>query len=124
MNKISSRYISEIKSFFPLYGKNERKYLNNLKTTVIDYCEEEPINSINELYDIFGYPNEVVNSYFENMDTQVVIKKIKKSKHIKVLLSAIILSLFICTALHCFFLYEAQQVFKREEMVYAETIIH
>lgn len=123
MNKICKNYISEVKSLLPLYGKNERKYINSLKTTVTDYCEEENIQSINELYDNFGSPNEVVYKYFENTNTDIIIKKIKKTKYFKILIGAIVLSLFISTVAYCLLIFSEYQMMKRQEMVYAETVI-
>lgn len=47
MTKLCKRYIADIKAFFPIMGKQERKYLAKLADTIEDYCEEEGITSLN-----------------------------------------------------------------------------
>ena len=47
MTKLCKRYIADIKAFFSIMGKQERKYLAKLADTIEDYCEEEGITSLN-----------------------------------------------------------------------------
>lgn len=60
MNTICRQYIKNAQSFFPIIGKEERKYLKNLELTINEYCEEKSISSLNSIYEDFGMPFEIV----------------------------------------------------------------
>ena len=79
MNKLCQQYISNVKSLFPIMGKAEKKYVHSLATDVNDYCSEESIETIDELYENYGAPSDIVNNYFSASDTTEIIKRIKIS---------------------------------------------
>lgn len=82
-DKILKKYIKDIKILFPMMGKEEKNYLKGFRENVIDYIEENSIQSKEELYEEFGNPQEVVTEYLNRIDTEYLIKKIKKSTMIK-----------------------------------------
>ena len=70
--KLCKEYISQIKCFFPVIRQNEKKYINYISTSVNDYCIDNPDAAIEDLYNIFGSPQETINSYMsENPDNIV-----------------------------------------------------
>lgn len=83
MKKICIQYMRDIKSLFPVIGIQEKLYLKNLKLTVNDYCEEDCISSMKELYQKFGTPDEIISNYYSTIDTQYIIKQISKYKFLK-----------------------------------------
>lgn len=123
MDKICKQYISEVKAFFPIMGKEERNYINKLKLNIANYCEEEGITSKQELYDNYGKPNDVANDYFSTVDTKYIIKKIKISKYIKASIVAILSLALISTSVYCIVRYEYHQMSMREEVVIVESVI-
>ena len=82
--KLCKEYISQIKCFFPVIRQNEKKYINYISTSVNDYCIDNPDAAIEDLYNIFGSPQETINSYMsENPDNIVpYFKKINVKKWI------------------------------------------
>lgn len=103
MNRhVYKEYIKEIKMIFPVKGKQERKYIKNLSNDVADFCENENIESKEELY---------------------VVNKIRISKYIKTILIAILTLAFISTLTYCIFLYQDHQITKRQETVISEDVI-
>lgn len=92
MHKLCKQYISDVKLFFPIMGKEEKKYLAKLKYTVEDFCEEENITTMNKLYDEIGLPSDIANSYYTCTNTQKLLKQIQYMRYnIAVLLIAIII---------------------------------
>lgn len=83
MNKLCRQYQSDIKSFFPIMGNPEKKYLFKLMRSVEDYCDEEHVTTIEELYKGFGSPSDVVSTYLETADTSLLMKRIRITKWIK-----------------------------------------
>lgn len=98
MKSISGQYISTIKSFFPIMGKKERQYIKSLTEDVADYCIEEDISSLEQLYEKYGMPHEVANMYLSMLDVEVTAKRIRHSKWIKITVS-VMLFLFFCGVL-------------------------
>ena len=80
MNKLNQRYLKEVKSFFPIMGKPERRYLKKLSGQINDYCIEKEVSSIDELYQDFGRPSEISNTYFSNIDINEFVKRIQLAK--------------------------------------------
>ena len=77
MTKLCQQYLSDVKAFFPIMGKPERAYLTKLTATVEDYCIEEKITTVEQIYDGFGHPSEVANTYLTSADTSYFIKRIR-----------------------------------------------
>jgi hypothetical protein len=123
MNKICKKYISEVKTFFPVMGKNERKYIKKLNENIEGYCEEANITSKQELYDNYGNPNDVVNDYCSTVDTDYIIKKIKISKYIKFFIATILVLITIATSTYCVLLYNSYQTAARQEVVICDQSI-
>lgn len=123
MNKISKQYIKNVKAFFPIIGKKERNYLKGLEMNIKDYCEEVAIASLDELYEKFGTPTEVVNAYYSNIDIEYIIKQISKKKTLRTLVIAIVLLAFTTVSAYCILLYSQFQVFESERVHFIETVI-
>ena len=49
-------------------GKPERRHLKKLSEQINDYCLEKEVFSIDDLYQDFGRPSEISNTYFSNID--------------------------------------------------------
>lgn len=123
VNKICKQYISEIKAFFPMIGKDERKYINKFKTNIENYCDDFGIITKEELYKAYGVPNSIVNDYYSSLDTDYIVKKIKVSKYIKLLISVLLILLIILASVFCTFWYQNHQMYLREETVITESVI-
>lgn len=121
MKSLCRQYISDVKSLFPIVGKEERIFLAKLKKTIENYCDEEEFTSITELYDSFGQPNEIVNSYYSDVDTQYVIRKIKTAKAVKLTIMAFLLVYLISVIIYGIKTYTQYEKFI-DSMVYYEEI--
>lgn len=124
MNKICHKYIMNIKALFPYIGKYERNYLKKLELNVLDYYEESGITSIEELYNNFGTPADIVHEYYTSIDTPVLLRQIKRSRLIKAGLVFLLLLGFIITSAYCLSLYTEYQTFAKDAIYTEETNIH
>ena len=103
-------------------GKAEKRSIRSLAVDVNDYCSEENIVTIGTLYERYGSPSDIVNTYYSISNTEKRIKQIKTCKWIK---RTILLLLLIAAtaAIWCAYTYDTWQSFKREESVFTETVI-
>lgn len=123
MTKLCRQYLSDVKAFFPIIGNLERKYLTKLAETVEDYCTEEKVTTIDELYDGFGHPSEVTNTYLTTIDTSQLIKRIQLTKWIKRGIIALLLIALIGVSIYAINSYKAYKILEQEQIYFDETII-
>ncbi len=98
MEKLAKEYISNTKALFPILGKSERNYLKSLELDVKEYCTENDIKSLNELYDSYGSPSDVVHSFYQTVDMDYLLERLKISKITKYFFTALIVFLLVIIA--------------------------
>lgn len=87
-------YFKQIKLLFPIYGKYEKRFLCDLKTTVSEYREEYPNDGIKEIQQRFGSPQDIVHNYLRSMDPSVLYRKLSLRRCLKrILVAAVILTI-------------------------------
>ena len=123
MTKLCKEYIKEVKAMFPVKGKQERKYIKQLRTDVEDYCEESNATTKEELYENYGNPVDVVAEYFSATGVPYVIKKVIISKYIKALVAVIIAVILVLSTMYGVIRWEEHQMLLREEVVIVEEVI-
>lgn len=123
MNKLCTLYISRIKALFPIMGQAERKYIKTIKINVNDFLIDTPNCTIEDLYEEFGTPEDVITGYYISAGTDNIIKRIRFSKYIKILSLVFILCFLVLTVLRFTILYEGHQIFKEEKIQNEEIII-
>jgi len=124
MNRLCHQYISDVKSLFPIMQKNEKQYIKKLSNAIEEYCEETSVTSLDEIYDNFGSPKDILTQYLSIMDTTYLAKKIKTSKWIKRGVFTLIIALLIMASTYCIIRYKTFKVFESEKIYSEETIIN
>lgn len=123
MDKISKQYVKNVKAFFPIIGKGEKNYLKSLEISIDDYCEEVSISSLTELYEKFGTPSEVVNTYYSSINTDHILNQLSRNKTIKRLIAVLIVSLVVSTVAYGAYLYSEYRSMKKQEIFFEEVTI-
>ena len=118
MSKLKQRYLKEVKSFFPIMGKPERRHLKKLSEQINDYCLEKEVFSINDLYQDFGRPSEISNTYFSNIDINDFVKRIQLSKWLKRGIAIFLLIALIAVTVYSIDSYCTYKVFERESIYF------
>ena len=67
-------YIKQVKAIFPLYGRERRRFINDLKEDVESHTEKINDTSYEGIVEHFGSPAEVVSNYIEGMDPEVLCR--------------------------------------------------
>jgi len=65
LNKNVRKYLRDIRSLFPKFGKKERKYLDGFKSMIEDCPDEESLSDRERLEAAYGTPEEVVRGFFK-----------------------------------------------------------
>jgi len=122
-DSLSKKYLGEVKLLFPILRKEEKAYLRKMKHNIDDFCENSSVQSIDDIYDEFGKPQDVVNDYFSMMDVSAFISCIRFRKILKRIICFICAALFIIVCIHCLILYQEHESFLRQEVVIVEEKI-
>ena len=93
-NSYYSKLYKETKSLFPFFGKSEKAYLRQYQSEIDTYLEEFPDSSYNDMKERIGSPKDVIFSYYDNIENDDLMNKIRISKYFKRVL-LIILGIFI-----------------------------
>lgn len=85
------KYLRAIKRMFPIYGTNEKKFLSNIENQVnhLGNCTYDTL--VEEL----GEPTDIISSYYQEIDTNDLIKKLnikRTSIYFITMITVIILS--------------------------------
>ncbi len=123
MNTLCKQYIRNVKALFPAIRKSERAYLKKLGQNLAEYCEENTIVTLEDLYKDFGTPADVINSYYSTVDIDYLCKQIRISKIVKSVLIVLMISALAAAATYCSVLYAEHQAFKDQLIFSEETFI-
>lgn len=87
-NNLAQKYINEVKFLFPVIRKTEKIYLQQMKQNIEDYCEQSSVSTMEELYEEFGAPQDVVYTYYSVMDMSIIFSYIRYQRILKFFLIA------------------------------------
>lgn len=91
-NDDPKHYFKEIKSLFPTFGENEKKYLESFKTDVEECTDTLHDLTYLQLVSQFGDPNVIVSEYLAEADPEYLKKRIRVSKHVRVMAVVVIVA--------------------------------
>ena len=116
-NNFAQKYMNNVKALFPLIRKQERIYLRQMRQNIDDYCEISTVSSLEELYEEFGSPQDVVYNYYSIMDASQLFTMIRFHQIIKCV------SIFIALIIVCAMLFREHLIMMRQEAIFTETAI-
>ncbi len=126
MNRWIKAYMRQIKHLFPIFGQPEKAYLEKLRLNLEDCFEEQEPNSMEEVVQRVGRPENVVDDYYSQIDILRIEERIRKSSQWQILracIAVIILVAIIVCAISIWHFYQEYLQRLNEMMGYfIETI--
>jgi len=95
MKHSTKKYLRDCKNLFPIYGERERKFMNRLAESLIDYENQESDITYEQIVQRYGLPTNVIVAYYEEEGNEYLIKKINVISLLKKCLLVIIIFLLI-----------------------------
>ena len=127
MKNCIKEYLYKCKTLLPMYGKNEKLYMQRMSNRLLEFKEEKKDMNYDDIVNRFGSPVSVVNAYIEDLDTDVLIRNIKRTKIIKkmaIIILAIVLSCsLIVTVYRLYNLNRLYEEVRQHQPVQVETTI-
>ncbi len=122
MNKDAKKYYRNIKSVIPLRGKYEQRLLKDYKNRIVELEIERPNITLAELEEQLGHPLNIVRNYYDNNDTDYLMKQLHIARIIKKCITIILIFTFlgflISVGLNIKFYYDNQNtIITHEEII-------
>lgn len=122
-NKCINEYYRILKAMFPIKDIYEVKFLKDFKNSLIEFVNEYPNSTFDDLIIEFGTPQEVLLEYMDTQDYLQTSKKIKNRSYKKIFVTCLIICLFIGMSSYILFLLKLNREVERSIPNQVETII-
>ena len=132
MNRNVNKYIKDCKHFFPFLSKNEKIFLKRLKVNIVENIDSTNI-TYDDLCNKFGYPSDIIISYFEDQDANYLIKQSRIRNILKKAIIICTVAILVCClwrgssilflSLPVSALDQKKEIIKLDNGYYLETII-
>lgn len=116
-------YIRAVKKLFPLYGKQERIYVKNLRDALLEFAEEKEELCYEDLSEEFGSPSHVISEYFSEIDEERLFRQLRYRKYAKILLAGALTVVLIYNGYAFYRAYQNYLEAQDEQIYYEEVII-
>jgi uncharacterized membrane protein len=126
MNKENAArdYIRQVKAIFPLYGRERKRFINDLKEAVESHIEDTKDGSYEGIVKHFGSPAEVVSDYIEGMDPEALYRKITFRRRILTIAGIVLIAVLVGVIFNLYWNYDAYRQSVESIVVEGETIIY
>ena len=82
IRKKTRQYFRRVRIFLPVYGKDEKQFVRNLRNDMEEYIDAHPSCSWKDICDEFETPYEAVYGYLSAQDPEKIYKKLKIRKFV------------------------------------------
>lgn len=90
------QYYREIRSYLPCSRKHKDRILNEIRTNILHYLEENPEVDFAGIQARFGSPKTIAAAYVDDMDTEELLHALRVRKQIiSAVVSAVIAVLLL-----------------------------
>jgi len=90
MNSYTEHYIKKAGAFFPIIGKPEKDFLDQLSRSIEDYYSETGPDSTEAIASVFGPPQTAVKDYLAAADTRQIVRRVCVRKYFRVCVTALL----------------------------------
>lgn len=117
------KFIAEVDSLLPVHSKRERLFLKKLKLSIEDYGNENSFSSLQDIIDNFGEPLDVVRSYVDSMDIDMLMKEISARRILKRIFITVLICAVLGLSIFAGFTYKGYLEYKNTIVTEIETVI-
>ncbi len=117
------KYLKNCKKLFPIYGKDERQYIERLESHIREYQTEHENCTYEDLVTQFGSPTEVVSSYYRSTNYHDLLKKVNFVRRTRIFIVIIISAVIMFLGYKSYELYQDYLRAKDESTIYVEDVI-
>ena len=122
IEKQLKQYLKKVRLLLPIYGKDERKFIKDLKDSIIEFIEQNMGCTWEDIIDHFEEPQEVVYNYTSSLDQSQLCKRISLRKTINKAIVMITVAILVVLSIKTYFYYDLYKE-AQSQIATHETII-
>lgn len=122
IEKQLKQYLKKVRLLLPIYGKDERKFIKDLKDSIIEFIEQNMGCTWEDIIDHFEEPQEVVYNYTSSLDQSQLCKRISLRKTINNAIVMITVAILVMLSIKTYFYYDLYKE-AQSQIITHETII-
>ena len=116
-------YISKVKTLLPIYSKQERQFISNIKASIDSFLDSNKNATLDDIVCQFGEPIDIVQGYIDSLDIEVLINRMSIKKILLRIFLLALVSAFIALSIYSVTMYKAYQRYVNTIVVETETVI-
>ena len=122
-NKEIKTYISKVKTLLPIYSKQERQFISNIKASIYSFLDSNKNATLDDIVCQFGEPIDIVQGYIDSLDIEVLINRMSIKKILLRIFLLALVSALIALSIYSVTMYKAYQRYVNTIVVETETVI-
>ena len=91
IRKKTRQYFRRVRIFLPVYGKDEKQFVRNLRNDMEEYIDAHPSCSWKDICDEFETPYEAVYGYLSAFPAEDLCRSIRSRKRIRIVLIIVLI---------------------------------
>lgn len=119
----SKRYLKKIRALLPVWGSYEKRFYQDIRANVTEYCMSHPDYTYADLEHEFSSPEEIVSQYLTSIDPDYLSRKLSFAKYVKATCTLLIALILIVIVSWNLFLYNARREFEETMPALEDTTI-
>lgn len=116
-------YISKVKTLLPIYSKQERQFISNIKASIYSFLDSNKNATLDDIVCQFGEPIDIVQGYIDSLDIEVLINRMSIKKILLRIFLLALVSALIALSIYSVTMYKAYQRYVNTIVVETETVI-
>lgn len=122
-NNAVNKYVKQVKSIISFNSKDKKEFITMLKKQVYEYCDNKDNCTYENIIEEFGTPNETAGEYIQSLDSNILLKNLKKRHFIMLFISICIFAVIVVSAFEIYRLNQLYEEAKDSINGYYETTI-
>ena len=123
IKKNLKEYLKDIRLLLPIYGKDERKFIKDLKKSIIEVMEQNTNCIWEDIIEHFEEPQEVVYNYTSSLDQSQLCKRVSLRKNLIRATAIITLVIIVMISFKGYFYYHLYKETQSQIMTHETVII-
>lgn len=123
MNKECSQFLHSVCQAMPKLGKHEKRFLSDFSESVNEYILANPECTQEDLINQFGSPKDIAITFYNNMDSDLYLNILKRSRLIKTACITFIAAIIAALVIFVFFLIAALNTYENATIDHLDTTI-
>lgn len=121
---VARKYYRHVRFYFPLHNKQEKRFLQFFKKKLLTYEKNNPQAEEQNYINDFGSPETIAASFYEHIDDQFMLSRMKSRKIIHYSCMILVFSIVISLIYVTYTTYELYHTFEESYPYYYETTIY